>query len=947
MYLVFKKSLFISALTIAFFCHSVLLAGDGRIENGKVDLTVMFNYNETDPDSWKPLFEEFSKLLYNATEKQLQLGEVKVTSCNHIKEKADIWILEEDGCSFADPLSIGVPNTHLTLYQNHKDINGSNKGHFGLMQAFAHYAFGLYDEHKGKLNGAGPWMQGDAFFCVSNGDSIASLMDGGSTIDLKNQRFEFCTDPALGYATSHQTGYTDADGNLVETAQEILNGEDCWSTIVSNSGLSYPSSEPQDDISGIEPITWTNVESVNRLSLCIDRSGSMVGSKIDLARTGSKVFVDLAHFGEELAVTSFASSAGTDYALQLLQNQQDKENAKAAIDALIASGATSIGAGLRQAMNEVTNNGNNPQGCAEVIVLLSDGRHNTGESPQSVLPEIIERGIRVYTIGLGADVDAQLMSDIAFQTGGSYQFASDEGQLANIFAKIYAETRAEDNYHSVSGEIAAGNIVLDNVLVDGFTQEITFEANWASGNNLEVTLLDPSGALIDPAAASSNSNIQFVDGDVHKYYRISSPDQGEWTVQLNNNTSLNIAYNLIASGSSPDLSTRVRSDRSSYIYPQNVVLAANIIANVPVSGVEVTGLVTRPDQTTTTVTLHDDGSKANGDKIANDGVYSAIFSDFAGSNGSYTFKITMKNTQGVESARDQLPFVEEGCSYTPEEIPDFVRVGEFSTVIEGVPQTLVMKTFEMDYARINFRNTHHIVAQGNFEINDVSNSSFDPVDEDVTVKLGNYEETIPAGSFVMVEELGPFKLGQGDTTIWLYEGGSIGHIEKMYCVTVDGHSGMFGFAGYGMDMTPTLISGSDDVPVMLQIGDDKGVNAMDMNQVFPKLWVYGKRVRVPEVFPPSHAANSENNGGAFTLEDNHPNPFNPTTTISFTIPEQQKVKLEIVNSAGQVVAVLVNGQFEPGRHSVSFNAAQMASGVYFYRLRAGAHSSIKKMILLK
>ncbi len=86
---------------------------------------------------------------------------------------------------------------------------------------------------------------------------------------------------------------------------------------------------------------------------------------------------------------------------------------------------------------------------------------------------------------------------------------------------------------------------------------------------------------------------------------------------------------------------------------------------------------------------------------------------------------------------------------------------------------------------------------------------------------------------------------------------------------------------------------------------------------------------------------------AFSLEQNFPNPFNPTTMIKYSIPADQNVKLNVYNLLGQKVMTLVNGFQKSGQHEVSFNAASFASGVYFYKLEAGTQSSIKKMILMK
>jgi len=94
----------------------------------------------------------------------------------------------------------------------------------------------------------------------------------------------------------------------------------------------------------------------------------------------------------------------------------------------------------------------------------------------------------------------------------------------------------------------------------------------------------------------------------------------------------------------------------------------------------------------------------------------------------------------------------------------------------------------------------------------------------------------------------------------------------------------------------------------------------------------------------------------YALRQNYPNPFNPTTTISYSIPSPVNngrtqsvvnVTLTIYNSLGQKVATLVNKAQAPGNYSVRFNASNLPSGVYFYKLQAGSFTSTKKMILMK
>jgi hypothetical protein len=87
--------------------------------------------------------------------------------------------------------------------------------------------------------------------------------------------------------------------------------------------------------------------------------------------------------------------------------------------------------------------------------------------------------------------------------------------------------------------------------------------------------------------------------------------------------------------------------------------------------------------------------------------------------------------------------------------------------------------------------------------------------------------------------------------------------------------------------------------------------------------------------------------GIFKLSQNYPNPFNPTTTIEYTIPAREMVKVTIYNLVGQEVEQLVNEVKNAGIHKVNWNATNMTTGVYFYRITAGNNVQTKKMLLVK
>ncbi len=110
-------------------------------------------------------------------------------------------------------------------------------------------------------------------------------------------------------------------------------------------------------------------------------------------------------------------------------------------------------------------------------------------------------------------------------------------------------------------------------------------------------------------------------------------------------------------------------------------------------------------------------------------------------------------------------------------------------------------------------------------------------------------------------------------------------------------------------------------------------------------------LRFQIVLIPNNLVSNETEGlvpVVLELQQNYPNPFNPVTTINYQVPQLSRVRLEVFDLMGRKVATLVNsGQQQPGRYVVRFDASQLASGTYIYRLTAGSTSLTKKLTLIK
>ena len=113
------------------------------------------------------------------------------------------------------------------------------------------------------------------------------------------------------------------------------------------------------------------------------------------------------------------------------------------------------------------------------------------------------------------------------------------------------------------------------------------------------------------------------------------------------------------------------------------------------------------------------------------------------------------------------------------------------------------------------------------------------------------------------------------------------------------------------------------------------------------------KIWVDNIFLPPHALVTFANAGesaipvAFLLYQNYPNPFNPTTTIRYGLPQRSPVTLTIYNMLGQQVALLQNGEQGAGYHEVKFDARNLGSGVYFYKLHAGDFVETRRLLLVR
>ncbi len=145
-----------------------------------------------------------------------------------------------------------------------------------------------------------------------------------------------------------------------------------------------------------------------------------------------------------------------------------------------------------------------------------------------------------------------------------------------------------------------------------------------------------------------------------------------------------------------------------------------------------------------------------------------------------------------------------------------------------------------------------------------------------------------------------------------------------------------------------IVNGLGDSPVghSYRFVDENIVNGMTYSYRLAELASNGNRSTMPNIIQ-VEAGTESALPTQFALLQNYPNPFNPSTQISFSLPEASNVTLVVFDALGRNVGTLVKGTMAAGQHNVNFDAANLSNGIYFYQLKAGEFSAVRKMMLLK
>jgi len=676
--------LFLASTALAMAASSNAHAGDGVINGGKLDLLVYFDYQEPDPTTWEPVFDEFSKLLLNATEGGLQLGTVSFTKCSDQKDQADIWVRSTTGGASAHRNGLGAPGRHIFISQTHKSSSGDTLGQFGLLHEAGHYLWGCFDEYKGFVGNTPAMLEEQ--FCSSSGDTISCPMDGGAAIALNNERTEFCTQSSLGFADSqHNQASANGVGVAIRTTQEYVLAQSCWERIQAsgNGGLIAPATAPSQTQPAHQLVVYDYTGFLGSLAiaLVIDVSGSMgPQNKMQLAKAGAQAGVGLMNDGDSIALVKF-----NDVAQVLVPTTTIDAQSKNAVINVIGSlqpgGGTAIGAGVLTGLGQLNGTG----GCEQLIVLLTDGESLNGNlagNDPSVLAQLQASGAKVFSIALGNQASTQELIPLTTVSDGKLFTATTAGELPGIFSEIFAEASGGITIAQADEQfIGASQTATETFDISDFSTSARVVLNHPLGASQSLILTSPSGLVIDTANPPSG-NIVF-NSNVQTSVSIPNPETGTWTAAITNQQGANSTYDFLVFVDSSQLQVGASLAQSNVTFPEPAHLEVSVIAGVPVGGASVNATVTRPDASIVNIVLHDDGLAVHGDSDADDGIYSALFANYNG-DGSYAIDVSVDNASGAGAASLEC-FVfglgEEGL--TSEPIAPFVAKTNQSVTVSG------------------------------------------------------------------------------------------------------------------------------------------------------------------------------------------------------------------------------------------------------------------------
>jgi Mg-chelatase subunit ChlD len=752
---------FIIVLASAIFLPLSSSAGNGRFENGEYNfcVSVRFDANESQLDQIESSFEEASQVLADATDGQQRFGTITIVNDSGASRSAEYWINPGSNGARATAGRYGVRGQHVNFYYDtYFDDRSQPHGRcpsagavgieataYSIAHEHAHHSWGVLDEYSGPGGRFVDGTTGQLIECAPPPDTAAlnySLMDnyycrGGRASGGAYTLNEFCV------ASNH-----DPDG---DNAQD----PSAWEAIAAHQSraATAPTGLPTSAPPPTHTVDFLTGFAGLKTMLLIDRSGSMGSQqRMVFARRGAKTFLSFMPEQSQVGVASFSSAASVNFPLTTITGSATIDAAKASVDALSASGSTNIGGGLLTALGEIKSQAT--RSCDEIIVLLSDGDHNTGTSPASALAQLRQEGVTVLSVGVGSGISTSgqaTLQTVATETGGRYFRVANSFDLVGLFLRLAMESLGNGLLNEDPLVIASGQIVRVPVLVEAGAESALFALAFADPiDDITLSLESPSGTVISEDDVFAEPNLQLITEENFLAFEVLAPEAGIWNIVLSASSIRTGTVEILAFAQSPGLDLNLATSSNLVVFPDGIeVEATPTFEGTNVVGADVLGSVRRPDGSSVAITLRDDGIVP--DIEAGDGSYTASFNDYT-EDGTYIFDVVAQNLNGVKDSGEPLEALL--VPGPPESVPAFTRRASTAVVVTGVPDFLVA-TVEYGPETINLKSRGRFVTayvelpegidasdivQGSIEITAIDGSSIVPISAEVKpLEVGDFD----------------------------------------------------------------------------------------------------------------------------------------------------------------------------------------------------------------
>jgi len=601
-----------------------------------ITVAVLYNAPAGDITSIRNMITAMSAVLLDVTDGQAEIGTATIHNNAITANQADLIIepSTNDTWWFANT---GLFRVGGQMHVSVNYITAANAGAL-LAHEFSHLVFDPRDEYESRPVGCGnPTSPAD---CPVAAGQETCLMDGNGT--------EYC----WGQGNSGNVNDVSAgnhDPTNVTEQSRCRSNRSCWDQLIWSWGTTFlkPAAAPDPGSNGEvpDPVNFVITNNNVRVVLVLDESGSMnleSPSRMARLKVAAGDFIATAQNGAELGLRSFASDAEpssgrANVAIAALgANRAAWTNA---VTGLTPSTMTNIGAGLQKAKDMITAAGGVTANT--YIVLMTDGLNNqpppnatAAADLQAKINDLLAAGIPVFVTCTGGDLGLQSQcAEIAAGTNGFSSDSADASRLPQNFVDFQERITGHQGVVSVENSFSKikGAPPL-TFFVDEGSESASFSLLWENaGAQARATLIDPGGT-----SHQTNPIPQGV------YTRIANPLPGDWKMVIDSGGAdsrftakayvLNKINGLTVSTRWP---TR-KPGEEMYVYALPVSRGGAITQQ----GAKLTARVTRPDGSTDTLDLFDNGRDApeHGDDIPGDGIFTGVYKN-TGLKGAYGFQV--------------------------------------------------------------------------------------------------------------------------------------------------------------------------------------------------------------------------------------------------------------------------------------------------------------------